>query len=86
MLTPYSSTIPFAKPFLISGSRIFFYDLLEYPIIQRQIRIHLLKLAVLSFEFLQPFDLADLHTAVLALPVVECGSVYAIFFFRLFYL
>ena len=44
------------------------------------------KLPALSLEFLQPFDLADLHTAVLALPVVECGSVYAIFFFRLFFL
>lgn len=79
MLTPYSSTIPFARSFLISGSRVFFDDLLEYPIIQRQIRIHLLKLAVLFLEFLQPFDLADLHTAVLALPVVECGSGYAMF-------
>lgn len=35
--------------------------------------------AVLFLEFLQPSDLADLHTAVLALPVVVCGSGYAMF-------
>ena len=79
MLTPYSSTIPFARSFFTSDSRVFFDDLLEYPIIQSQICIHLLEFAVLFFERLQPFHMADLQAAVFALPVVERCSGYAVF-------
>ena len=72
MLTPYSFTISSANSFLTSGYRVFFDDILQDLVIQSQFGIHLLELAVLLLEFLEPADLAYLHAAVLALPIVQC--------------
>ena len=63
---------PSAKPFLTSGSRVFFDDVLQDLVIQSQFGVHLLELAVLLLKFFEPADLAHLHAAVLALPIVLC--------------
>lgn len=72
MLTLYSFTISSANSFLTSGSRVFFDDVLQDLVIQSQFGVHLLELAVILLKFLEPTDLAHLHAAVLALPIVQC--------------
>ena len=72
MLTLYSFTISSANSFLTSSSRVFFDDVLQDLVIQSQFGVHLLELAVLLLKFLEPTDLAHLHAAVLALPIVQC--------------
>ena len=63
---------------LRDGSRVFFDDVLQDLVNQRQFSIHLLELAVLLLEFLEPADLTQLHAAVLALPIVQCRFRYAV--------
>ena len=72
MLTSYSTEISFASSFLTSGSRVFFDDVLQDLVIQSQFGVHLLELAVLLLKFLELTGLAHLHTAVLALPILQC--------------
>ena len=64
MLNSYSSTISTAIWFFISGSRVFFNNIPQYPVVQCKVCVHLLQLPVLLLQFLQSFDLAYIHITV----------------------
>jgi len=56
---------------LFPGPTIFGVDRLQPPVLQQRVRQHLLQLAVLALEFLQPLRLVHLYHPKLALPSME---------------
>ena len=54
----------------IAGLTIFSQQLLQRPVVQAQVRHHLLEFAVLCLQLLEALRLVDVHAAVLCLPPV----------------
>ena len=55
------------------ASELFFDQVFQCGVLQRQISIHPLELGVFLFHFAQSLQFIRAHTAILALPVVEAG-------------
>jgi len=54
-------------------SELFFDDILQDPVIQRQVGIHLLEAAILCLQLLEPAQIRSLQAAVLRPLLVERG-------------
>src|SRR6056297_2547869 len=55
-------------------SELFFDDILQDPVIQGQVGIHLLEAAILCLQRLEPAQIRSLKAAVLRPPLVERGA------------
>lgn len=51
----------------------FFQNIFKHFIVKRQVRIHVLALAILLLKLFDPFELIHLHATILRLPVENRG-------------
>ena len=58
-------------PSLPRALEFFFDDLLKDLVFESKVSLHLFQLAVLIFKFFETFDLTDLHSNVLGLPLTS---------------
>ena len=64
----------------LSRALEFFFDgVTQDLVVQRQVCIHLLELAVLFLQLLQATNLADIHAAILRFPLVQGRPRYTVF-------
>ena len=56
------------------AARAFSDDILQDPMIQQQVAIHLLQAPVFGLQVLEPFEVGRLQPAVLGSPLIEGGA------------